>query len=47
MLCVEGMREPDRCKWFWDQRMQEDREARYAKTADSGDLSIKGYIEID
>ncbi|KAJ7863781.1 hypothetical protein B0H14DRAFT_2574721 [Mycena olivaceomarginata] len=35
MLCVEGMRESDRREWFWDQRMQEEREARYAKTADS------------
>ncbi|KAJ7857117.1 hypothetical protein B0H14DRAFT_2578533 [Mycena olivaceomarginata] len=35
MLCVEGMREPDCCKWFREQRMQEEREARNAQTVDN------------
>jgi hypothetical protein len=46
MLCVEGMREPDRREWFRDQRMQEEHEARNAQTVDSWcDLSVTGYIE--
>jgi hypothetical protein len=46
-VALDTMREPDRRKWFRDQRMQEEQEARNAAALDDGlrDLSCCGYVE--